>query len=69
MPGHAEVERVLSGKNKTFVSGTGVITLTAGNTNLSMQDISDIIHACQASGQELVFSAGALKIRPKDSTL
>jgi hypothetical protein len=69
MPGHAEVERVLSGKQKTFVSGTGVITLTAGNTNLSMQDLQDIINACVASGQELVFTAGALKIRPKDSAL
>ena len=69
MPGHPEVEKLLARKQLTFTSGTGISTIVAANTNLSMQDLQDIINACRASGQELVFSAGALKIRPKDSTL
>jgi hypothetical protein len=69
MPAHQEVERGLSNKRIPFVSGTGVATVTAANTNLSHQDIKDLIHLAEAEGHELVFTAGALKIRPKDSTL
>lgn len=69
MSGHLEVEKLLRQKRLTFTSGTGISTIVAANTNLSMQDLQDIINSCLASGQELTFSAGALKIRPKDSTL
>lgn len=69
MPGHAQVEQYLNNKNKAFTSGAGVTTLTAGQASFDQKELADLERACAASGQELVFTAGALKIRPKDSTL
>lgn len=70
MAAHPEITKVLSNKRLTFSDATaGVSTVTAGNTTLSMQDLKDLINACAASGFELVFTAGALKIRPKDTAL
>lgn len=70
MAAHSEITKHLSGKQLTFSdAAAGVSTLTAGNTTLDMKDLQDLINACRASGFELVHTAGALKIRPKDSTL
>lgn len=70
MAAHQEVEGHLGRKGITFSSATpGVSTITAPNTTLSMQTLSELIQVCQAEGHELVFTAGALKIRPKDSNL
>lgn len=70
MAAHGEITKVLNNKNLAFSDATaGVSTLTAGNSTLSMQDLQDIINACRASGFEVVHTAGALKIRPKDSAI
>lgn len=67
--GNATVEQHLNLKRKTFTSGAGITTLTAGNANFSQQEIAELERVAAATGQELVWTAGALKIRPKDSTL
>jgi hypothetical protein len=70
MAAHSEITKLLNLKNVTFSDATaGVSTLAAGAATLEMKDLQDIINACRASGFELVHTAGALKIRPKDSTL
>lgn len=70
MAAHAELTKRLNDKRLTFSDATaGCSTLTAGNATLDMQDLQDIIHACRASGFELIHTAGALKIRPKDTSL
>jgi hypothetical protein len=70
MAAHSEVTKALNKKRLSFDdSSPGITTLTAANTTLSMQDLRDIEHAAAGSGFELVFSNGALKIRPRDSAL
>jgi hypothetical protein len=69
MPGHNDSEVLLGKLRKTFVSGTGVTTMTAPNNNFSMQELRDLIISCEANGQEIVVTAGALKIRPANSAL
>lgn len=70
MAAHSEITKHLSGKGWTFSDATaGISTLTAPNTTLDMQALQDLINVCRASGFELVHTAGALKIRPKDSSL
>ena len=70
MAAHSEVEKALNKKGLTFSSATaGISTLTAPNTNLSMQDLEDLINVAKANNHELVFTAGALKLRPWNSSL
>lgn len=70
MAAHASLERALDGKRLPYSSATaGVTTITAANTTLSMQDLEDIINAAKAANHEVVFTAGALKIRPTNSAL
>jgi hypothetical protein len=69
MPGHPHVEAFLTSKGKPFTSGAGITTLTAGQANFDQKEIAELERACHASGQEVVFTAGAMKIRPKDSNL
>jgi hypothetical protein len=70
MASHSEIEGHLGRKGKTFSSATaGVTTMTAGNNNFSHQELKELIATAEVEGHELVITAGALKIRPKDSTL
>lgn len=70
MSAHSEVEGHLGRHGKTYSGATaGCATLTAANTNFSHQELMDLIDVLKASGYELTLTAGAMKIRPKDSTL
>jgi len=70
MASHSEIEGHLSRRGKTFSGATaGVSTMTAANNNFSHQELKELIAAAEVEGHELVITAGALKIRPKDSTL
>lgn len=70
MAAHAEINKHLDRLGLTYSTATaGVTTVTAGNTTLDFQRLTELARVAQAEGHELVFSAGALKIRPKDSAL
>jgi hypothetical protein len=70
MSAHSEIEGHLGRRGKTFSSATaGCATLTAPNTNFSHQELLELIDVCRSEGHELILTAGAMKIRPKDSTL
>lgn len=67
--GNQSVEQHLSNKNKGFTSGAGVTTLSAAQNTFDAKEFAELKRVCAATGQEIVFTAGALKIRPKDSNL
>lgn len=70
MSAHSEVEAHLGRKQKVFSGATaGITTQTAGNTNWSYQELKELFAVCDAEGHEVVLTAGALKIRPLNSTL
>lgn len=70
MSAHSEVEKHLGLRGKTFSGATaGCATLTAGNTNFSHQELVELLDVCRVEGHEVTITAGAMKIRPKDSTL
>ena len=69
MPGNGSVEQHLNNKNKGFTSGAGVTTLSAAQATFDAREMAELERVAAATGQELVWTAGALKIRPKDSTL
>jgi len=70
MAAHQNVQKFLDEKNKTYSTATaGVTTLTAANTNFDMKELEEMIRAAKGAGCELVLTAGALKIRPRDSAL
>jgi len=70
MAAHGSVQNFLDLKGKTYSTATaGVTTLTAGNNNFDAKELEELIRACKAIGHEVVVTAGAVKIRPKDSAL
>jgi hypothetical protein len=70
MAAHSEIEGHLGRKGKTFSSATaGVATMTAGNNTFSHQELKELIRVAEVEGYELVLTAGAIKVRPKDSAL
>lgn len=70
MSSHNEVAGHLNRRNKVFSEATnGCTTMTAGNNNFAHQELKELIAAVEVEGFEIVITAGALKIRPKDSTL
>lgn len=70
MAAHSEIERHMSQKGLVIVSGAaGVTTITAPNTTLDAKALHELIRTAEAEGYEVVFTAGALKVRPKDSVL
>jgi len=70
MAAHQTVEKALDGKGLVYSSATaGITTITAPNTTLSMKDLEDLINVAKATSHELVFTAGALKLRPWNSAL
>lgn len=70
MAAHSEVEGKMKGLGLTIVSGTpGVTTVTAPNTTLDAKALHELIRTAEAEGHEVIFSAGSLKVRPKDSNL
>jgi len=67
---HVEINKHLDRMGVTYSTATaGVTTVTAGNTTLDWKTLQEIERSAAAEGHELVFTAGALKIRPKDSNL
>jgi hypothetical protein len=67
---HSTIDGLLALKNKNFSGATaGVTTLTAANNTFEAKDLEELIRVAKATGNEVVLNAGALKIRPKDSTL
>lgn len=70
MASHSEISGHLGRRGKTFSDATaGVSTLTAGNNTFSHQELHELLRVAESEGYELVMTAGAMKIRPKDSAL
>ena len=70
MSSHSEIAGHLNKRNKVFSEATaGCTTMTAGNNTFAHQELKELIRAAEVQGFEVVLTAGALKIRPKDSTL
>jgi hypothetical protein len=67
---HSEIEAHLGRKGVTFSGATaGITTVTAGNNTLDSKNFAELERIAQVYGHEVVFTAGALKIRPANSNL
>jgi hypothetical protein len=70
MAAHSEFNKHLDRLGLNYSTATaGITTVTAPNTTMEWKQILELERMAAAMGHELVFTAGALKIRPKDSTL
>lgn len=70
MAAHQNVQDCLTRLRKTVdTSVAGVTSLTAGNSTFDSKELDELLRAAKASGQEVVITAGSVRIRPKDSTL
>ncbi len=70
MSAHSEIEAHLGRKGVTYSSATaGCTTVAAGAASFDHKDLAELERVCAAEGYELLFTAGALKIRPKNSAL
>jgi len=67
---HPEIELYLARKNNGFSGASpGIATRAAANMFLDHQGLKELMDVCEVNGHEVVITAGAFKIRPKDTAL
>ena len=70
MSAHSEIDKKCAQLNLTAATGSaGITTISAANATLDAKQLRDLLETARGAGFEVVLAAGAVKIRPKDSSL